>query len=216
MNLRHIFTAATAAAVGLTAASAAFASSHREAPFIAGSPKVDGTDFYMFRSYEGVDSTGAGGRSGYVTFIANYQPLQDAYGGPNYFAMDPDALYEIHIDNSGDSVEDLTFQFRFTNTYANPKINGNTSGSGAAVMNGIPLVNAGPTTTSASNLTVDQTYTVKLVTDTRRGGTVANVTQAGGSNATFTKPQDFIGTKSFPDYAAYAPGTAMSYLYCAA
>ena len=72
------------------------ASSHREAPFIAGQPKVDGTDFYMFRSYEP-------GRSGFVTFIANYHPLQDAYGGPNYFSLDPNALYEIHIDNNGDA-----------------------------------------------------------------------------------------------------------------
>jgi hypothetical protein len=73
---------------------------------------VDGTDFYMFRSYEP-------GRAGYVTLIANYQPLQDAYGGPNYFAMDPNALYEIHIDNDGDAREDLSFQFRFTTQLAN-------------------------------------------------------------------------------------------------
>ena len=33
-------------------------------PFIATSPKVDGTDFYMFMSYES-------GRSDYVTLIAN-------------------------------------------------------------------------------------------------------------------------------------------------
>jgi hypothetical protein len=50
-----------------------------------------------------------------VTLIANYQPLQDAYGGPNYFAMDPNALYEIHVDNNGDAKEDLSFQFRFNN-----------------------------------------------------------------------------------------------------
>ena len=66
----------------------------------------------MFRSYEP-------GRSDYVTLIANYQPLQDAYGGPNYFALDPNALYEIHIDNNGDAKEDLSFQFRFSNTLAN-------------------------------------------------------------------------------------------------
>lgn len=48
----------------------AFASSHREAPEIAGMPRLDGTDFYMFRSYEP-------GRSAYVTLIANYIPLQD-------------------------------------------------------------------------------------------------------------------------------------------
>src|SRR5687767_9748378 len=91
------------------------ASSHREAPFITENPKVDGTDFYAFRSYEtGRDGTcTAGAPCGYVTLIANYQPLQDAYGGPNYFNLDPDALYEIHIDNTGDGIEDLTFQFDF-------------------------------------------------------------------------------------------------------
>ena len=33
------------------AAPAAFASSHREAPAISGMPRVDSTDFYMFRSF---------------------------------------------------------------------------------------------------------------------------------------------------------------------
>src|SRR5215468_4188767 len=82
----------------LGAAATASASSHREAPFVTAHPKVDGTDFYMFRSYEA-------GRQDYVTFIANYIPLQDAYGGPNYFSMDPDALYEIEVDNAGDAQE---------------------------------------------------------------------------------------------------------------
>jgi hypothetical protein len=83
----------------------AHASSHREAPGITKMPKVDGTDLYMFNSYEA-------GRTGYVTLIANYQPFQDPWGGPNYFSLDPDAFYRIHIDNTGDGVEDLTFQFR--------------------------------------------------------------------------------------------------------
>ena len=93
----------------LVAASGAMASSHREAPFITTVPKVDGTDFYMFSSYEP-------GRAGFVTLLANYQPLQAPYGGPNYFKMDPNALYEIHIDNNGDAKEDITFQFHFKNT----------------------------------------------------------------------------------------------------
>ena len=101
-----------AAALALCLAGTAQSSSHREAPFITQQPKVDSTDFYMFRSYET-------GREGYVTLIANYNPLQDAYGGPNYFSMDPNALYEIHVDNNGDAVEDITFQFQFSNTLAN-------------------------------------------------------------------------------------------------
>src|SRR5688572_22001533 len=84
---------------------AATASSHREAPFITEHPKVDGTDFYMFRSYEP-------GREQYVTLIANYLPLQDSYGGPNYFTLDPNAVYDIHLDNDGDAREDVTFRFR--------------------------------------------------------------------------------------------------------
>ena len=99
----------------MVAASSAMASSHREAPFITTSPKVDGTDFYMFRSYEGIAANGTGGRSDYVTLLANYQPLQAPYGGPNYFQLDPNGLYEIHVDNNGDAVEDITFQFRFKN-----------------------------------------------------------------------------------------------------
>ena len=51
-----------------------------------------------------------------MTLIANYLPLQDAYGGPNYFKLDANALYEIHIDNNGDGKEDITFQFRFNNS----------------------------------------------------------------------------------------------------
>jgi hypothetical protein len=79
-------------------------------------PRVDGTDFYMFRSYES-------GRSGYVTLIANYIPLEDAYGGPNYFNLDPKALYEIQIDNDGDGAPDLRFEFSFTNTYKDLAVN---------------------------------------------------------------------------------------------
>src|SRR3954462_16010972 len=91
------------------------ASSHREAPAITETPKVDGTDFYMFRSYEP-------GRDGFVTLVANYLPLQDAYGGPNYFALDPEALYRILIDNTGDGVEDVTFQFRVSQRLMDIKI----------------------------------------------------------------------------------------------
>jgi len=102
--MRSLVKAVVATATLMSAG--AMASSHREAPFITKNPKVDGTDFYLFNSYEA-------SRSNFVTVIANFQPLQDAYGGPNYFSMDPEALYELHIDNTGDAVEDITFQFCF-------------------------------------------------------------------------------------------------------
>src|ERR1700723_3321869 len=109
----------------------ALASSHREAPAIAGLPRVDGTDFYMFRSYEP-------GRSAYVTLIANYIPLQDPAGGPNYFNLDENAVYRINVDNNGDAVSDLSFEFTFTNTYKDLAV----SAGGDKIP--VPLINIGP------------------------------------------------------------------------
>jgi hypothetical protein len=169
------------------ALSTAHASSHREAPFITKNPKVDGTDFYMFRSYES-------GRAGFVTLIANYQPLQDAYGGPNYFTLDPEALYEIHIDNDGDAKEDLTFRFDF-----------DTMLKGLAVPAGdkktpVPLANIGPISVNDSSaLNVIETYTLQLIREDRRGK-ASDVTRDNGDKV-FTKPTDYIGTKTFPNFS---------------
>jgi hypothetical protein len=185
----------TVACAVLAASNLATASSHREAPFITTVPKVDATDFYMFRSYES-------GRSDFVTVIANYQPLQDAYGGPNYFSMDPNALYEIHIDNNGDAREDITFQFRFKNTLAG-------NGAGVNLMVGgkpvnIPLIQAGQVANvNDANLQVAQTYTVSVMRGDRRAGSTSAVTKTSGGT-TFDKPVDNIGVKTIPNYAAYA------------
>jgi hypothetical protein len=169
------------------------ASSHREAPFITKSPKVDATDFYMFRSYEP-------GREGFVTLIANYVPLQDPQAGPNYFAMDPDALYEIHVDNNGDAKEDISFQFRFQNTNKDTQLTvGGKSVSIPLVVNGGAI--ASP---NAAGLNVRETYTVNVVRGDRRSGKREVVTNASGGGATFDKPIDNIGNKSIPNYPAYA------------
>src|SRR6202790_2270075 len=136
-NLPHRLSLLAAAMLPLYAA----ASSHREAPAIAGQPRVDGTDFYMFRSYEP-------GRSGYVTLIANYIPLQDAYGGPNYFSLDPNAVYKIHVDNDGDAASDLTFEFKFTNSDKDLTVNA----GGQRIP--IPLINSGPVDTTGATLNV--------------------------------------------------------------
>ena len=181
------------------AAGSALASSHREAPFITGSPKVDGTDFYMFRSYEGVASNGTGGRSDYVTLIANYQPLQSPYGGPNYFQLDPNALYEIHVDNNGDAVEDITFQFRFKNNLKSIPL---TIGSASVP---IPLIQAGAVSNlNDANLNVNETYDVKVVRGERRKTLGTALFKTAGGSATLEKPVDYIGTKTLADYPGYA------------
>ena len=183
---------AAVAAVCSLSAVPAHASSHREAPSITATPKVDATDFYMFNSYET-------GRTGYVTLIANYLPLQDAYGGPNYFKLDPNALYEIHVDNNGDGKEDITFQFHFKNALKSTALM--IGGKSVA----IPLTQSGQVSApNAANLNVNESFTLDIVRGDRRTGTRAAVTNASGGSATFAKPSDNIGTKTIPDYAAYA------------
>jgi hypothetical protein len=173
------------------------ASSHREAPGITEMPKVDSTDLYMFNSYEL-------GRAGYVTLIANYQPFQDAWGGPNYFFLDSDAFYRIHIDNTGDGVEDLTFQFRVAPRLADIKI----PVGGQQVS--VPLYNVGQISGAGGNrsatLNILESYTMWVIK-----GPVGNAGRAGelatnpnGGAARFGKPADNVGQKSIPDYATYA------------
>jgi hypothetical protein len=171
------------------------ASSHREAPGITKTPKVDGTDFYMFNSYEP-------GRAGYVTLVANYLPLQDAYGGPNYFTLDPDAVYRISIDNNGDGAEDLTFQFRFAELLRDIQL----PVGGKSVS--IPLINAGPVSSNYdATLNRVESYTVRVIRGKVDGlgqGAGDNVTNAVDAGTRFLKPVDNIGEKTFPNYAAYA------------
>ena len=175
---------------------APLASSHREAPFVSEHPKVDATDFYLFRSYEP-------GRAGFVTVIANYIPLEAPYGGPNYFFMDPEALYEILLDTDGDAREDLTFQFRFQNAFQRKALDIGPEGSTVSVP--VPLLQVGPV--SAGNdgaLNLKETYTLTVVSGDRRTGRARPVTNADDGSTTFTKPVDYIGTKTLPDYEAYA------------
>ncbi|MEK7854990.1 MAG: DUF4331 family protein, partial [Acidobacteriota bacterium] len=88
------------------------ASSHAEAPLISMDRFADNTDTYAFRSVEP-------GREGFVTLIANYIPLQEPSGGPQWFRFDDSVLYEIKIDNTGDGVEDISYQFQFTTQIVN-------------------------------------------------------------------------------------------------
>ncbi|MFT6465568.1 DUF4331 domain-containing protein [Halopseudomonas sp.] len=174
------------------------ASSHREAPFITEVPKVDGTDFYMFRSYEL-------GREDTVTLIANYLPLQDAYGGPNYFDLDGNAIYEIHIDNTGNAEEDITFRFTLTDVKQDLQLE--VGDAGDTQMVSVPLKNIGgigPAADQTDNVQARQTYALTVIRGDRRTGTAEPVMNAFDQSETFNKPVDNIGGKSFGDYEAYA------------
>ncbi len=86
-------------------------SSHREAPAISKDPVADNTDTYAFVSPD--DPTT-------VTLIANYLPLEAPFGGPNFFEFGDDVRYAIHIDNDGDGVADVIYEFEFDTVVGNP------------------------------------------------------------------------------------------------
>jgi hypothetical protein len=143
----------------------------------------------MFRSYEP-------GREGYVTFIANYIPLQDPYGGPNYFAMDPDAIYMIHVNNDGSGNPNLTFRFAFQSSLLDNKFAvGNKLVSIPLVINGAPIDRRFP-----PGINVRETFNISVM---RPGGEQA-VTRTATGDVFFDKPIDNVGMKSIPNYEAYA------------
>ena len=172
----------------------AYGSSHREAPYITKYPQVDASDFYLFKSYEP-------GQENYVTMVANYLPVQAAYGGPNYFPLDSQAVYEIHVDNDGDSVEDLTFQFRFKDAFPNGEtIKLNVGGETvSSVLRNIGGVSAD----DQSGLNHLETYTVRLVEGDRRFGQISSATDADTGSESFAKPFDYVGTKTFSAPGGY-------------
>ena len=95
--------------------SGAQASSHRDAPLIAEDPAADATDLYAFRTPLAATDIGIAPAS--LVIIANYWPLQEPGGGPNWPRFSDGVLYEIKIDNTGDAIEDITYQFRFRTEY---------------------------------------------------------------------------------------------------
>lgn len=168
---------------------------------ITATPKLDGADFYMFNSYEA-------GRSNFVTFVADYLPLQDPYGGPNYFRLETNGVYEIHIATNGGAAENITFQFQFSETPRHITLPIGPPGN--QVTNEIPLIVAGPiTSNNNASLNVIENYTVKVIIGDSRTGVAQDITNAADGTTLFTKPVDNIGNKTLPDYNSYAN----SYLY---
>ncbi len=147
-------------------------SSHREAPEISKDPVADSTDLYAFISPDKPNT---------VTLIANYIPLETPAGGPNFFEFGDDVLYEIHVDNNGDGVADVTYQFNFQ------------------TQNTIPttfLYNVGPIQSlTSANWNRRQTYSVTRVTGNGNAQVLAQNVPCPPCN---------IGPLSTPNYAALA------------
>jgi hypothetical protein len=155
-------------------------SSHREAPEISKDPVADNTDVYAFVSPDQPDT---------VTILANYIPLEEPAGGPNFFQFGDDVLYSIYIDNDGDAEPDVAYEFRFTTQIQNPDTF---------------LYNTGPITSLDSpNWNVRQTYSV-----TRIEGSTSYRRRSSGKTAVLATdlmtPPCRIGPRSTPNYEALA------------
>ncbi len=143
-------------------------SSHREAPEIAKDPVADGTDVYAFVSPKRPDS---------VTLIANFIPLQQPDGGPNFYEFGDDVRYEIHVANKGHATADITYRFQFTTTIRDPKTF---------------LYNTGQITDiSDTTWNRPQTYTVTMIQNGNARVLARNL----------KCPPVNVGTRSTPDYA---------------
>ena len=113
---RYVAAASGVALVGGAAAVAGGplgigASSHREAPLIAGDPRADNTDVYAFVSPDAPDT---------VTLISNWIPFEEPNGGPNFYTWADDTRYNIKIDNDGDALADLTYTWVFDTVTRDP------------------------------------------------------------------------------------------------
>jgi hypothetical protein len=128
-----------------------------------------------------------------VVLVMNVHPLIGPGNGPAT-SFDPNVLYQFKIDNSGDGVEDLVIQARFTGAGASQKV----SIAG-------PLR---PTTTGSSNVAESPWPTVGTINSTftpTRGMTVF----AGAREDPFFFDLDQFFT-IFPDRATPITGTPVS------
>jgi hypothetical protein len=155
----------------LTALSPTRASSHREAPLISEDPVADNTDTYIWRSPDRPDT---------VTLVGNWIPLEEPAGGPNFNKFGDDVKYTLNVDNDGDAVDDIVYEFRFRTSVQNS----NTF-----------LYNTGPITSlDDPDFNIRQSYSVAKVEDGRR-------TMVASGLAT---PPVNIGPRSTPNYEALA------------
>ena len=101
-----VLTIAVGTSSSVVGAGVGGASSHREAPLIAGDPRVDNTDVYAFVSPDKPDT---------VSLVGNWIPFEEPNGGPNFYPFAENAKYNFNIDNDGDAVADVVYSWQFKN-----------------------------------------------------------------------------------------------------
>jgi hypothetical protein len=117
----------------VTATGAVIGSDHQDTPEVELSPRMDINDVYAF--------PGAS-EDRIVLVLTTSSPLTPAQSASASF--DPNLLYQIKIDNTGDAVEDLVLQFTFEGTGANQRVSvrGPVRPDQAGVMNTVVAADA--------------------------------------------------------------------------
>jgi hypothetical protein len=179
--------ATAASSAALLAPGTSTASSHREAPYTLSDPLIDNTDTYAFVSPDNADT---------VTLVANFNGFQEPAQGPNFYPFDNKARYEIHIDNNGDALPDLTYRWSFKDID-----NRGTAERGAT--DGTFLLNDGPVNSfDDATLKFKQTYTLESVTygaPPSVGAARPETARALVTDGKAAPPN--VGRASTPDYA---------------
>ncbi len=210
-DVKSVVSLFMATSMALTPASV-FAASHREAPITALDHAADITDYYSFVSYEDPSK---------VVFIMNVDPLLEPSNGPNFFPFDPNVLYAIHIDNTYDAVEDVSFEFRFTTKInapglftgivgagsgftapSNAPFSSAAAGQGASTSGGavVPPMVTSLSGAGAAGLNLMQTYTVGMVRGA--GATATRIDLTGGQ--TLIAVPTYVGVRTMGTPAQYA------------
>merc|ERR1739848_59591 len=207
-NLPHLMIAL----IGCSLLALALASSHSEAPGTAKGPRADLTDVYAFKSRET-------GRGDYVALVMNVGGLQQSQAGPNYNPLDTDFVYQFRIDNNGDAVEDLTFQFvigeRFNNDGQGLVIPVTLGGETRQVP--VALNHIGQVDETQATLNLQQYYRVRLQHGADYSGSINDGpwllhNKGGGAfQHEFEKAYENAGEKTFPlnNYTEYVENLAI-------
>jgi hypothetical protein len=153
-------------------------SSHREAPRILKDPTADNTDVW---AYTAPDAPGS------LTVVANWIPLADPAGGPNFYPLDENARYYVKVDNTGDGYEDVAYRWDFSSRFRNPN----------------SFLYAAPTVDSVRDPDVNFVQTYDLYKETYK-----NRRLVGSKRIANDAPvvPDNVGPKTMPNFAQVEAG----------
>jgi hypothetical protein len=158
-------------------------SSHREAPRILKDPTADNTDVWAFTAPDA---------QGSLTVVANWIPLADPAGGPNFYPLDENARYYVKIDNTGDGYEDVAYRWDFDTKFRNPN----------------SFLYAAPTVDSVKDPDLNLVQTYDLYKETYNRKRKLTGVKRIANNAPVAP--DNVGPKTIPNFAQVEAGATTS------